>query len=78
MDEAERKRVHEYDVLQVDADGENWSACLIIVDEVRDWGVQGFTPMPPNGARAYIRVPWERLNHTGGVAIFVPAPPDEA
>lgn len=53
--------------------GDNWGACLVIVTELKPWGIQGFTPMPPDGAQAYIRLAWDRFEATGGKAVFLPA-----
>lgn len=36
-------------IVQVKPDANAWRGCLVIVTEVRAWGIQGFTPMPPDG-----------------------------
>jgi hypothetical protein len=59
-------------IVQIVPDAANWAACLVIVTEVRAWGIQGFAPMPPDGRQAYIRANFEDLEPTGGVAPFVP------
>jgi hypothetical protein len=59
------------DIVQVRPD-RNWGACLVIVTELKSWGIQGFTPMPPDGGQAYIRLKWEDIEPTGGKAVYVP------
>lgn len=61
------------DIVQVLPDAGNWASCLVIVTEVKSWGIQGFTPMPPHGGQAYIRLLWEKIEATGGKAVFMPA-----
>lgn len=34
---------------------EDWTGCVLIVDEVKDWGVQAFLRIPAQGD-AYIRL----------------------
>lgn len=72
MTEEEAKSVRTGDVVQAEPGG-NWNACLVIVTEVRSWGVQGFTPIPPDGGQAYIRLTWDQIEATGGRAVFMPA-----
>lgn len=60
------------DIVQAVPEG-NWAGCLVIVTELKPWGIQGFTPIPPHGGQAYIRLPWDRFVLTGGQAQFMPA-----
>ena len=48
------------DIVQITNPSHHWYPCLIVVSEVKSWGVQGYTVMPtnddqPNG-QAYIRL----------------------
>ena len=47
-----------------------WGPCLIIVTEVKNWGIQGYTSVPMGGD-AYIRLRWEDIEPTGGRAEWV-------
>jgi hypothetical protein len=58
------------DVIQIAPD-KHWGGCLLIVDEVRDWGVQAFVEIPLRG-RAFLRVPHEDYEVVGK-APWVPA-----
>jgi hypothetical protein len=68
---ARNKPTEPGDIVQV-LPGRNWGGCLVIVTEVRSWGVQGFTPMPPHGGQAYVRIVMSDFEHTGGKVIFAP------
>ena len=54
-----------------------WAGCLVVVDEVRTWGIQGFVQVP-RGGRAYIRLKTGEFEPTGGKVVFVPSPTTEA
>ena len=53
----------------------HWFRCLVVVDEVKSWGIQGYTTMPsPSGAPpgdAYIRLTWDEIEKTGGHTRFI-------
>lgn len=54
------EKVQKGDVVQITNDDHHWFACLIVVTEVRSWGVIGYAMLPtnddkPNGT-AYIRL----------------------
>ena len=47
--------------------GENvgdWEGCLLVVDEVKPWGVQAGMHIPEKGA-AFIRLKWEDIDYIG-------------
>lgn len=76
----EARPLQQGDIVQITDETHAWYPCLIIVDEVKSWGIQGFTIIPtndqkPNG-RAYIRLKsavYERV----GIATLVPGPEPE-
>ena len=46
---------------------------LIIVTEVKAWGIQGYVkPLEEGNGLAYIRVTWDNIELTGGRAAWVP------
>jgi hypothetical protein len=57
-------------IVQVLPMASNWAGCLVIVTEVRTWGVVGFTPVPPHGGMAFIRIENADLEDTGGMAVW--------
>mgnify|MGYP001577521367 CR=1 FL=1 len=49
------------DVIQITNEDHHWFPCLLIIDEVKSWGVQAFVIIPNNerntpNATAYIRL----------------------
>lgn len=51
---------------------EAWTGCVLIVDEVKDWGVQAFLRIPAEG-EAYIRLRANQFDIlTTGKAVLMP------
>jgi hypothetical protein len=47
------------DIVQITNDKHSWYPCLIIVSEVKSWGIQGYITIPANNnacGNAYIRL----------------------
>lgn len=68
------------DIVQITDPQHQWYPALIVVDEVKSWGIQGYTLIVTNGpepnGRAYIRLKsavYERV----GMAVLVPGPEPE-
>jgi hypothetical protein len=57
------------DIVQADPEVTHWGPCLVVVTDVKGWGIQGFTSMPRTG-RAYVRLTWGEMKPTGGVSVF--------
>lgn len=65
---------HPGDIVQVNPDKEMFGACLVVVTEVKEWGIQGYVKNASNtGGHAYIRLKWEDFEHTHGSAVWVVA-----
>lgn len=62
------------EIVQANEKAPHWFRCLIIVEEIKPWGIQGFTTIP-NKERgpgdAYIRLQWDEIERTGGHTIFI-------
>ena len=56
-------------VIQI-APPHKWAGCLAIVDEVKDWGVQAYIPMPVGETvrNAYVRLSWGEFEDVGTAA----------
>lgn len=53
------------DVVQIDpGHDERFGACLLVVTEVKSWGVQGYVKVPAGG-RAYYRVEYGAIECVG-------------
>lgn len=52
------------DVIQVINPDHDWYACLLIVDEIKEWGVQAGMKTPYYGV-AFIRLLWKDIKRIG-------------
>ena len=53
-----------------------FGGCMLVISEVRAWGVQGYVQAlgagsESPGGQAYIRLTWEKIEHTGGRAVWI-------
>lgn len=65
------KTIEKYDVIQATESAGVWCGCLLIVEEVKTYGVMAGMRVPNQGT-AYIRLRWEQFERIGR-AILVPA-----
>jgi hypothetical protein len=73
---SESKTVAENDLIQVNEDGPpNWFRCILVVDEVKSWGVQAYAIIPQArdkmSADAFLRVEWNEFDTLGAKSKFV-------
>lgn len=66
----EKRTLEQGDVVQLDPDHyDMFGGCLVIVDEPKEWGMQGYVLIPIERgkfpARAYIRATWEHMEFVG-------------
>ena len=67
------------DIIQLNPDvigNKAFAACLAIVSEKKDWGVQCYVQAlgatrDEDGGQAFIRVKWSEFERTGGTAVWV-------
>lgn len=50
---------------------EMFQDCLMVVTEVKSWGVQGYVPAPGQAGLAYYRAEHGTFDRTGGAAPWV-------
>lgn len=62
------------DIIQI-LPGQKWAGCLLVVDEVRPWGVIAYMQLPGpcddvvivvDTMRAHTRLRWDQFELTGG------------
>jgi hypothetical protein len=63
--------VEVHDIVQVDPNLEAFGGCMVVVTEVKIWGIQGYVQSAGVGGQAYIRLRTEQFEPTGGKAIWV-------
>jgi hypothetical protein len=64
------------DIIQVTDETNRWYACLLVVDEVKPWGVQAYITIPtnddePNG-NAFYRIENGKFEKVGKAAMILP------
>jgi hypothetical protein len=59
------------DIVQVDPNFETFGACMVVVTEIKDWGIQGYVQSADVSGQQYIRLKTEQFEATGGKAIWV-------
>lgn len=64
MDELQKN-----DIVQITDENNEWFACLLIVDEVKTWGIQGYIKIPRSGL-SYYRIENGKFEKVGK-AIFI-------
>lgn len=59
------------DVVQVNPDREVFGACMVVVTEVKSWGIQGYVQSAGVDGQQYIRLKSCDFEPTGGKAVWV-------
>ena len=58
-------------IVQVVPDKEVFGGCMVVVTEIKTWGVQGYVQSAGVPGQQYIRLKHEDFELTGGKAIWV-------
>jgi hypothetical protein len=59
------------DVVQVSPDYEMFGACMVVVTEIKSWGIQGYVQSAGVEGQQYIRLANDDFESTGGKAVWV-------
>ncbi|GAB2704196.1 hypothetical protein [Comamonas sediminis] len=59
------------DIVQVNPDRETFGACMVVVTEVKSWGIQGYVQSAGVDGQQYIRLKSGDFEPTGGKAVWV-------
>jgi hypothetical protein len=59
------------DIVQVNPSKDVFGGCMVVVTEVKSWGVQGYVQSAGVDGQQYIRLPFEDIEQTNGKAIWV-------
>ena len=57
-------------IVQVDPNKEVFGGCMVVVTEVKSWGIQGYVQSAGVEGQQYIRLPFEEIYVTGGRAVW--------
>lgn len=60
-----------HDIVQVNPTYEVFGGCMVVVTEVKSWGIQGYVQNAGQDGQAYIRLKHEDFEATGGKAQWV-------
>jgi len=60
-----------HDIVQVNPAYEVFGGCLVVVTEVKSWGIQGYVQSAGVPGQQYIRLKTEDFEATGGKAPWV-------
>ena len=58
-------------IIQANENAKDWCGTVLIVDEVKSWGVQAFVHIPMQGD-AYIRLRSDQFEVLGAEAVLMP------
>ena len=59
------------DIVQVSPDKEMFGACMVVVTEVKTWGIQGYVQSAGVSGQQHIRLKFDEFEATGGKAVWV-------
>lgn len=59
------------DIVQVTPDKEMFGACMVVVTELKSWGIQGYVQSAGVAGQQYIRLKADEYEYTGGRAIWM-------
>jgi hypothetical protein len=72
------REVEVNDIIQVNQKVEHWFRCLLVVDEVKGWGVLAYCTIPGNAFNAagdaFMRLEWEEFDLLGAKSLWRVAP----
>jgi hypothetical protein len=58
------------EIVQVRPDKEMFGACMVVVSEVKSWGIQGYVQSAGVDGQQYIRLNRGDYEPTGGMAVW--------
>lgn len=59
------------DIVQINPEKDVFGGCMVVVTEIKSWGVQGYVQSAGVDGQQYIRVKTEDFEPTGGSAIWM-------
>ena len=61
------------DIVQVNPEYETFGGCMVVVTELKTWGIQGYVQSAGVSGQQYIRLKFADIEPTGGKAVWVAA-----
>lgn len=69
MDESRKDEIKVGDIVQANPKTTEWGPSLVVVSEIKSFGIQGYTHVP-RGGDAFVRLKWSDIEPTGGSAVW--------
>ena len=63
--------IKENEIVQINPTKEMFGGCMVVVTEVKSWGIQGYVQSAGVPGQQYIRLKSEEFKPTGGMAVWV-------
>jgi len=63
------------DIVQVNPDKDMFGACMVVVTELKTWGIQGYVQSAGVAGQQYIRLKFDEIEPTGGKAAWIVGEP---
>lgn len=60
-----------HDIVQVNPAKEVFGGCMVVVTEVKTWGIQGYVQSAGVPGQQFIRLKFEEIENTGGKAVWI-------
>lgn len=60
-----------HDIVQVNPMKEMFGGCMVVVTELKDFGIQGYVQSAGVPGQQYVRLKFEDFEPTGGKAVWV-------
>lgn len=67
MDKSDALKVG--DIVQANPETSEWGPALVVISEIKSFGIQGYTHIP-RGGDAFIRLSWADIEPTGGRVVW--------
>lgn len=58
-------------IVQVNPQVETFGGCMVVVTELKDWGIQGYVQSAGVPGQQYIRLKFDDFEITGGMAVWI-------
>jgi hypothetical protein len=68
-----KMNIEVHDIVQVAPDYEMFGGCMVVVTELKSFGIQGYVQSAGVQGQQYIRLKFEAIKPTGGKAVWVVA-----
>lgn len=64
--------IKRHDIVQVNPNVPMFGGCMVVVTEVKSWGIQGYVQSAGVAGQQYVRKKFDEIERTGGQAVWTP------